>query len=161
MIYLFDEAIPTNVLPEDPNTYELAVTRGLVYRIEVTFPPGSFGLAGIRVFDGGYQVWPSTPGLWFRGDNVKVDFDEMYLMEEKPFLFHVQAYNRDDTWQHTIFVRIGMVSKKVYMARFMPSVSYEYYKQMLSDIRAEQDAEAEERRRRLYEQPIFPETGGE
>lgn len=156
MIYLFDEAIPINTLPDNPANYEMPVTRGLVYRIEVTFPPGSFGLAGIRIFNGSYQVWPSTPGKWFRGDNVKIGFDEMYLFDEAPFLFQVQAYNRDSVWSHTIFARIGMVSKKQYMARFLPSVSFEYWRQMLEEIEADQNSQVEEQQRQSLETDIFP-----
>ena len=45
-----------------PKRTVLKVSRGLVYKVEVDFPPGPTGLLKVQIFDGGHQVWPSTPG---------------------------------------------------------------------------------------------------
>lgn len=151
MIFQFDETIPTNIFPDNPNQYELDISQGLVYRVEIVFPPGSFGLTGIRVFDGGYQLWPSNRNKWFRGDNVKIEFDDLYLKDEPPSVFLIECCNKDDTYEHVVFVRVGITSKKAFQARFLPTVAYDYYKQMLQDIHKEQEQERERQRQETLE----------
>jgi len=97
------------------------VTSGLVFKVEFYFPAGSAGLMGVAVFDGLYQVWPSTVGEFFIGEDQLIAFDDMYLKEAAPFEFQCYTYNVDDTNNHFVSVRIGLVSADVFLARFMPS----------------------------------------
>ncbi len=97
------------------------VTKGLVYKVEFYFPKGSAGLMGVAVFDGLYQVWPSSVGEFFIGEGQTIPFDDMYLKESAPFDFQIYTYNEDDTYPHMVSVRIGLVSSELFMARFMPT----------------------------------------
>jgi len=99
----------------------IRVTSGLVFKVEFYFPAGSAGLMGVAVFDGLYQVWPSTVGEFFIGEDQLITFEDMYLKEAAPFEFQCYTYNLDDTNPHFVSVRIGLVSADVFMARFMPS----------------------------------------
>jgi len=99
----------------------IRVTSGLVFKVEFYFPAGSAGLMGVAVFDGLYQIWPSTVGEFFTGEDQLIAFDDMYLKEQAPFELQCYTYNLDDTHQHFVSVRIGLVSAEVFMARFMPS----------------------------------------
>jgi len=99
----------------------IRVTSGLVFKVEFYFPAGSAGLMGVAVFDGLYQVWPSTVGEFFIGEDQLITFEDMYLKEAAPFEFQCYTYNLDDTNPHFVSVRIGLVSADVFLARFMPS----------------------------------------
>ena len=65
MIYVAQLSIAASTLPTSPTIEDLCVTRGLVYKLEVQFPSGCQGLVGVSIYDGAYQVWPSTPDKWF------------------------------------------------------------------------------------------------
>ena len=142
MIYSIDIETPKNTEEDDPQHSILKVTKGLVYRIEIQFPRGCAGLAYCAIYDGGHPAWPATAGAWFRGSGNTIAFDDTYLKLVEPFEFDVLTYNLDDTYKHSILVRIGLVSHEVFMARFLPSYSWKYYKKMLDEMREE-----EERRR--------------
>ena len=142
MIYSAETDTPKNTAKDDPKRTALKVTRGLVYRVEIQFPRGCAGLACCSVYDGGYSVWPSHPGDWFWGNANTIAFNDTYLKLVEPYEFNVLSYNLDDAYKHGILVRIGMVSHEVFMARFLPSYSWKYYKKMLDEMREE-----EERRR--------------
>ena len=146
MIYTADISTLENTFKVDAKPTVLKVTKGLVYRVEVEFALNCAGLAYCVICDGTHQVWPSNPGTWFRGDGSIIGFDDTYLKLIEPFQFDIYTYNLDDTYPHTIIIRIGMVSKDVFMARFLPSYSWKYYKKMLDEMREE-----EERRRRSEE----------
>uniref|UniRef100_A0A6H1ZPS8 Uncharacterized protein n=1 Tax=viral metagenome TaxID=1070528 RepID=A0A6H1ZPS8_9ZZZZ len=129
----------------------MLVTKGLVYRVEFQFPAGCAGLAGIIVADGGFQVWPSTLGNWFATDNHVVAFDDMYTKFAEPFQLDFWGYNLDETYAHTIYVRIGMADKEIFQARFLPNVAYEMINRELEKV----EAVKEEERQALIASP-FP-----
>jgi len=99
----------------------IRVTSGLVFKVEFYFPAGSAGLMGVAVFDGLYQVWPSSVGEFFIGEDQLIAFDDMYLKESAPFEFQCYTYNEDTENPHFVSVRIGLVSSEAFLARFMPS----------------------------------------
>ena len=115
----------------------IRVTRGLVYKVEFYFPAGSAGLMGLAVFDGSFQVWPSSVGEFFLGDDLTIPFDDLYLKESAPFEFQCYTYNEDDTYDHLVIARIGLVSSEVFMARFLPTRDRNYFKRLRQKILGE------------------------
>jgi len=140
VIYGTKLTIPKSTTQNDPVRQALKVTQGLVYRVELFFPPGSAGLAGLSIIDGGITVWPAGFGNWFVGDQNTVQFDDLYIKNAAPFEFQLLGYNEDDTYDHSIWVRIGLVSERVFQARFLPSIGYEYFQEMLKKLQTEQEA---------------------
>lgn len=141
MIYLADITTPKNTAKADALQTVLKITKGLVYRVEIQFPRGCAGLAYCCIQDGAHPVWPTNTDDWFRGNANTIAFDDTYLKLIEPFQFDVYTYNLDDTYSHAILVRVGVVSDEVFMARFLPSYSWEYFKKMLEEM-----AKAEEER---------------
>jgi len=114
--------------------------KGLVYKLSLFFPPGSRGLMGVQVFDANYQVYPTTVGEWFVGDNIHYNFDDTYFKNAEPFNFIIKTHNLDDLYDHELIVQIGMVSEKIFIARYVPSEQYEVMRQILKEIAEEQAA---------------------
>ena len=117
----------------------LKVSKGLVYRMEVEFPPGCCGLLHCQVFDGSYQLYPASPDDSFHSDARVIGFDDLYLKSGAPFEFVVKTWNLDDTWDHTIQVRIGMASSEAFMSRYMPSISWEKFSKVLASAAIDQE----------------------
>jgi len=128
----------------------LIVTSGLVYKVEVDFPPGPSGLLKLQIFDGGHQVWPSTPGEYFVTDGYCISFDDTFLKLVAPFQFDIYTWNEDTVHAHGVTVRIGMVSSEIYMARFLPTYGYKELRRVI----AEETALQEEAKQALIEQPF-------
>jgi len=121
VIYIANITTPYNTAKTALKKTVVQVTSGLVFKVEFYFPAGSAGLMGVAVFDGLYQVWPSTVGEFFIGEDQLIAFDDMYLKEAAPFELQCYTYNVDDTYNHFVSIRIGLVSADVFLARFMPS----------------------------------------
>jgi len=154
MIYTSNITTPKNTALSSLKETVIHVTSGLVYKVEFYFPSGSSGLMGIAVFDGLFQVWPSTAGEFFVSDNETISFDDLYLKETAPFDFKAYTYNLDDTYDHVIGIRLGLVSGEVYQARFLPFKSYDYFIQLLEQMRAEKSAAEAEQKELLKETPF-------
>lgn len=137
MIYVVDITTPANTAKTSLQKTTLHVTSGLVYKVEFYFPSGSQGLMGVAVFDGLYQVWPSNIGEFFIGSEVNISFDDLYLKQSAPFEFQCYTYNTDEIYDHLVVVRIGLVSNDVYMARFLPTKTFEYFTELLEKMRLE------------------------
>ena len=142
MIYAFDVTTVANTLSGSPKRTPLKVTKGLVYQVEIEFPPGPLGLMHVVIFDGGYQIWPSNSESSFHGDNGYITFPDTYLKMSEPYEFVAVTWNNDDTYNHTIHIRLGIVSDEVFMSRFLPSLSYD---KMLSVLAAATKKQEEER----------------
>ena len=123
----------------NPVVEQLLVAKGLVYRVEFDFPPGCCGLCHVRVFDGNYQVYPTSRDDSFHGDAAVIAFDDCYLKTAAPWAFRIVVWNDDDTWPHTVQVRVGVASSEAFMSRYMPSVSWDKFQSLLAKAAAEQE----------------------
>jgi len=128
----------------NPVIEELLIAKGLVYRVEFDFPPGCCGLCHVRLFDGGYQVYPTSRDDSFHGDATCIAFDDCYLKNAAPWVFKVMVWNDDDTWPHTLQVRVGIASSEAFMSRYMPSVSWNKFQSLLAKAAIEQEAAKKE-----------------
>ena len=140
MIYTASITTDANTAEGDKEDVILQVTSGLLWMMEVDFPPGCCGLLHVQVFDGLYQVLPASPGESLHGDNVTVRFDDLYFKQAAPFELHIRTWNEDDTWPHSIQLRVGEAASRAEMSRYMPALSFEDFEKMLADSIAQQEA---------------------
>lgn len=150
---IFHASITTdaNTAIATPKKTNLTVIKGLIYKIGVYFPPGSYGLAGVQIFDKDYQMYPSTTGQWFIGENLLYEFEDTYFKTTEPLNFTIKTYNLDTDYEHKINVMVAMVSEKIFIARYVPTEQYQLMKQILQEIAEEQA----ERQKKLVKKP-FP-----
>ena len=144
MIYTTSIKIDAKTSRADANRTVLRVGKGLVWRIEVEFPPGCAGLAHCFIEDGNYQLFPATPGESFASDGSVISFDDLYLKTAAPFEFVITCWNVDTAWDHTLQVRIGMASSEAFMSRYMPSVSWDKFNKMMAEAARQQQKEKDE-----------------
>lgn len=154
MIYVANINTLKDTAKTAPKKTTIHVTKGLVYKVEFYFPRGSAGLMGLAVFDGLFQVWPSSVGEFFIGEDHVISFDDMYLKEVEPFEFQCYTYNTDDKYPHEVSVRIGLVSKEVFQARYLPYKSELLFTRVLTQMQAERQALAQWQKARLPSTPF-------
>lgn len=154
MIYAKNITTPKKTWSSSLKKTVLKVSKGLVYKVEFYFPGGSAGLMGVAVFDGLYQVWPSTVGEFFIGEDQTIPFDDMYLKETAPFDFQIYTYNEDETYPHMVSVRIGLVSSELFLARFMPTRTRESFVKMRMQMQEERKKRAAQQKRKLPDTPF-------
>ena len=66
----------------------------------------------------------------------------------EPYEFQAVCWNEDDTYPHTIHLRLGMVSDEIFMARFLPTISFD---KMLSVLATAQKRQEDQRQAVLAE----------
>ncbi len=101
---------PANTTKANPKKTVLELMQGVIYKVEVFFPPGSSGLMGVRVFDSASQLYPFTSNEWFTGDNNRIEYADTYRKNNPPFVFPIHTYNLDTDYDHACIVRIGIAT---------------------------------------------------
>jgi len=122
LIYTLDFEIGSNTSEPGRITDNIYLVRGLIYKIEFKFPPGCAGLAHVCINQGVSQIWPSTSGNYFASDNETISFDDLFEITSEPAQLEAYGYNEDTANKHTIYIRIGLVDKWEYQARFLPTI---------------------------------------
>ena len=123
MIYSYDIPTPANTLESAPVETECILPTGRIARVDVLFPPGCAGLAHIQVYRGLHQLWPANAGASFVGDGMIVTWEEDYMLTDEPFMFRALSWNLDDTYPHTITLRINLLDTDTFRAGRLLSIS--------------------------------------
>jgi hypothetical protein len=91
--------------------YEVPIklTHGVIHKVELVFPSGCAGLVYCAINDGLHQVWPSNPDDMFFADDETISFREHYPLTEEPYTLQAKVVSLDDTYQHTLILRIGIL----------------------------------------------------
>ena len=116
------------------------LTEGMIYQVEIAFPPGCAGLVSVRLSDHAGQLYPYDRGEWFSGDGETITFPETHAVEGEPFELLVDGYNEDETYDHTVSFRIGFVTRDIFIARFLPSVGAEQIAKVLEQLSSDTEA---------------------
>jgi len=141
---VFTKTITTgaNTAITSPKESWIGISRGLVYRSQVMFPPGCCGLAGVKIFEGGHQIYPVSPDEWLVGAGETIDFEDLYMITVLNTDLRILTYNLDTAYDHNIYVRLGVVVRPEFIARFLPTVGYEELEKLIEAIaREKQEAE--------------------
>lgn len=141
MVFIKTVTTSANTLETSPLESWIGISRGLIYRMQVMFPIGSAGLCGVKVFEGGHQVFPVTDDEWLVGANETIDFGDLYLVTVINTKFRILTYNTDDLYDHKQYIRIGIVSKPEFIAHFLPTVGYDQLQELIAEATKERERE--------------------
>lgn len=108
----------------------LAIQSGVIHRIHISIPAGHAGLTGIRLLQGLHQIAPVSGSEWFIGDDTELDYIEFIEVDETPFELGIQAFNLDDTYNHSFVVGVGVLQREV----LLPTAGTPQVMQGISEI---------------------------
>lgn len=113
MFYDFAITVAANTTEANPTWQTMKLTKGVVHRVEVQFPIGCRALAHCVIMHGGHQFLPTNPDGNFASDGYVIPIDEHYELKAAPYSLRAKCWNEDDTYQHVITVRVGVLAKEV------------------------------------------------
>lgn len=130
---IFQKSITTkaNTTKDNSIKTKIKITKGLLYKIEVYFPPGSSGLLGVRIYDNVECIYPTGYDEFFRGDSCLISFDDTYVFNVTPFEVYIETYNLDDLYDHEVIVRLGIITQDDMIRRYVPQPIAEVLQQIL------------------------------
>lgn len=132
MFYDFSFTIPANTPQKTPEQLRVKLTNGIIHRVEVAFPAGCAGLVYTTINEGLHQHWPTNPDGTFNSDNFTIAFNEFLELTRRPYILTLVGWNLDDTYGHTLEIRIGVLPIDV----LMPEETFiQAFKKLLARLR--------------------------
>lgn len=120
MIYSFAISTDANTAKADEKITKLKLTAGIIHQLDIVFPAGCAGLAYIALFHGLHQVWPTNPDEYFHTDGETLSFKEFFQLPTEPYVIEAKTYNLDDTYNHAIIIRLGMLKQSEIQGVWLP-----------------------------------------
>ena len=113
MLYSKQITISANTSQANASKSYFKVNKGVISNVWITFPAGCAGLVKLRIYHEGHPFLPVNADNYLRGDNYTFQFPVMYEITEEPMILTVEAWNEDDTYDHTIDILFLILPKNV------------------------------------------------
>ena len=101
--------IPAGTEQASPETDDIPLDPGVLQRVWIDFPAGCAGLAHLQIHLWSRQLYPRNPDSDIAADDRSIDFSEDYEIKDPPFALGLVGWNEDDTYDHTITVRVQVI----------------------------------------------------
>jgi len=113
LIFAWDITISANTLATAQKEEILKLSKGVIIKVEVKFPPGCHGLVKVRLFHQESQLVPLSRGEWITGDDEAVSFPEYFELWTTPYHLKFRGCSPGTTYPHTVTVRISVLPKAI------------------------------------------------
>jgi len=120
MIFSAQITTPINTTELQPLRTDLKCASGLIYQLDVVFPPGSSGLMGVQIRNQNVSLYPRNREGWFIGDNYTLSFPDLFELFVDSNIIEIYTYNTDTDYEHLVSVSIGIVARDDYIEHFLP-----------------------------------------
>jgi len=109
MFYDFAITVPKSRTEANPVEQVMKLTYGVIHRVEVQFPIGTQALAHCKLLHEEHQLFPTNPEGSFASDGYVIPIDDHFELFTEPYSLKAKCWNDDDTYAHTITVRVGIL----------------------------------------------------
>jgi len=125
----YSYAVKTTANTSKANAVEtrLKLTAGTIKQVWMVHPEGCHGLAYAAIFLGGHQLYPHNPDEAYHGNDVPMIFEDNFELES-PAVLTLKTWNLDETYDHTLYLRITVLRPKIDVAQ---QALIDLFKQML------------------------------
>jgi len=113
MRYSMGVTIQTDETEDNPHEEMLGLCFGTINQVSILFPPGHAGLTHLQIFYQTRQIFPTTPGESFVGDDTQHVFEERWPILEVPHELLLRAWSVDAEYEHTIYVSISVLAPEM------------------------------------------------
>lgn len=113
MIYTKIITTPANTTENAPLETVLDLCIGIVHQVDIFFPPGAQGLHRLRVTRGVNAVIPTNAEGYIAGEDERISHKEYIDVDDEPKRLVVRSWNLDDTYEHTVMLRVGVLRKAI------------------------------------------------
>lgn len=104
MQYDYAIEIPANTIESDPLRVATPLNAGRLTKVSAYFPWGCAGLANIRIIHYEHQLYPTNSDAWLNGNDILIEFECAYDIEQGWQYFKVEGYNEAEDYPHTPIV---------------------------------------------------------
>ena len=119
-IFVYAITTPANTAVADKIKTDIKLSQGIIHQLDIVFPPGPQGLCHLTINQALHQRWPSNTDQTFHNDSTTISFKEHLPLLFEPFELQAFTYNLDETYEHEIIIRIGILPVHVLAPWLLP-----------------------------------------
>lgn len=113
MFYDFAIFVPASTTQAAPVKERLQLTTGIIHQVEIVFPDGCAGLAHLQILQGGVHLYPYNRNGSFASNNESISFSDHHEITTGRDVLTALAWNNDDTYPHTLTIRVGILTEEI------------------------------------------------
>jgi len=113
VLFTFSIEAPANTPKNNPVTKTLKLHAGVITKISILIPVGHAALARLAIYDGETQIMPWGEDQWMEGDGETITWGPDYVIPSEPAKLEARAWNEDDTYSHTFYIRVWVEARPV------------------------------------------------
>lgn len=113
MIYKKSITTPANTAENAPIRTVLKMGNGVIHKMDIVFPPGCQQLVHVQIKRAVHQLFPTNAEESFNSDGETISFRTHHPLRAEPYQVEIITWNNDDTHNHTILVRLGLLRKNI------------------------------------------------
>jgi hypothetical protein len=113
VIFIFPITTPASTPATAKLSTTLPLTAGKITGVGIQFPPGLCGFAHIAINQGLHQLYPANAEAAFATSEETINFAEDLDLEASECALTAYTWNEDNTYAHTITVRITLMPAAV------------------------------------------------
>jgi hypothetical protein len=115
MDYAYAVKTDANTAKADAVETTLKLTEGTLVSVWAVHPEGCHGLAYAAIFMGGHQLYPHNADEAYHGNAVPMIWEDN-LELKAPATLKLKTWNLDDTYDHTLYLRLTVLRGRVDVA---------------------------------------------
>lgn len=123
MLYSFSHTFTAANTEDNKQKFTLKMASGVINGIDIYFPHGSCGLVHIHVNRGLYQIVPVNTAHQLVGSGNLIRFNEDIQLYHEPYELELYGWNEDDTYDHTIDIKIELHSPQSLLRYIMSNLA--------------------------------------
>lgn len=115
MWYRGSLTVPADTAAAAYASAEVEVCRGTITKFYRLFAPGCAGQVALQVFYQTRQIFPTTPGEFYLGDDSEILGDASVELDEPDFLLELRGWSPGTTYQHIIYCEFYIPRPTIYI----------------------------------------------
>lgn len=119
MWYRGSITIPKDTQRANYASAQVDVCQGKITKFYRLFAPGCAGQVALQVFYQTRQIFPTTPGQFYLGDDSEILGDASVELDEPDYVLELRGWSPGTTYQHVVYCEFYIARPTLYL----PTVS--------------------------------------
>ena len=113
MFYVFSHIITITNTITVPKRIDMELAAGVIHQVDMLFQDGCNHKAGVQIFQGDYQLWPSNRGAYAVGNATVISFREFFELKPGANDLHALIWGDGVITGVQVIIQIGMLPREL------------------------------------------------
>lgn len=113
MFYAYSHTMTTGDVIGTPKRIEMQLAAGIIHQVDILFEDGCNHKAGVQIWRGGQQIWPSNRGAAITGNATIVSFREFEELTKGKNDLYALVWGDGVITGVQVIIQLGILPKSI------------------------------------------------